>query len=312
MGLLNKAGGWLGKGVGGAIGSIFNPGAKTAQNEYTTGMAYGQKRLKAGTEKARSQLNLGYGKAADEARTGFQTAREDLGTGYDSARSQLEQGGSEALDTARSGFGEAKGFYNTPEMASSRAELYQRILGKGGLSEDTTNKIEGKVREEYGTGLRGTEQSLQSYYGDSGATGLAGENLARAASSLGANRANAVRDIETQNELLKRQEQTGAISSLQQETYQRAGLSSQEAEYVSGLEAKLAEGGANLTAQETNALSQLAAQEGITLADLSARLATGQAGLTSEEAAALADMISGTAANQASMGSKGLVGSILS
>ena len=146
-------------------------------------------------------------------------------------------------------------------------------------------------------------------YGDSSAEGMAGENLARAAASLGAERANTVRDIDIGNEQLKRQEMTGAMGSLQQEAGARAQLSAEEAQYVSGLEARFAEGSSSLTAQETNALAQLAAAEGTTLADLQARLATGEASLTTEEAKALAEIMTAQATGAAtiSQGKSGLL-----
>lgn len=270
-------------------------------NEFNTTLAGASNQIRSSYATGRKELGAGFKEAQNTAREGFEDARRTTDTGYDQARGELSSGYDKATGTAREGYKEAKGYYDTPEMVTSRQELYNRVLGKGGMSDDTLEMQKAKAREEYGTGLRSTQDSLNSMYGDSSAEGLTGENLARAAASLGAERANTVRDIDIGNEALKRQEMTGAIGSLQAEAGARAGLSADEAQYISGLEARAGEGLSGLTTQETDALATLAEREGTTLADLQARLATGQAGLTVEEAKALAEITSAQASSTAAI-----------
>jgi hypothetical protein len=279
------------------IGTLF--GGQTqgdkALDSYKQSIEGAKAQLDPMYQKAKSELATGTQGAINTAKGGFQTARAGTTAGYGKAGQQLQTGGQEAIDTTRSGYSEAKGRYDAPEMVASRAELYNRILGKGGLSPEIEEQQKAKAREEYGTGMRGAMQGISQFQGDSAARGLAGENMARAATELGTNRANAVRDIGMRNAELARTEQTGAMEAMSRETLQRAGLDEREAAAVSDLQMKLAAGGADLTAQETNALANLASQEGITVADLQAKLAAGTANLTSEEAKALAEMTSGAA-----------------
>ena len=285
------------------INSIYDPadifGGRRERQGNALNESYDSARqgINTGYQNAGNQLQQGYNQAQNSVQSGFNQARQDSQTGYGQARNQLQTGYNTARQTAQSNFDTANAQYNTPEMVASRSELYNRILGKGGLSDDTVNQMQGKAREEYGTAARGAENSLKRMYGDSGAAGLQGENMARAYASLGAERANSTRDITMANEQLKRQEQTGAIGSTQAEAASRAGLYSQQGEYLSGLEARAAEGGANLTATETGALSQLAAMEGTTMADLQARLGSGQAGLSQQEANILAELSVSQATN---------------
>lgn len=297
--------GWM-KSLG-AAQNIMDPlgitGSRRAQNaaDYKSAMAGAAASLSPKYAQANKDLTSGYEKAQETAKTGFDTARSDTTTGYGQARGELSSGYNKATNTARQGFDEAKAFYETPEMVGSRQELYNRVLGKGGMSDNTLELQKAKAREEYGTGMRSAQDSLKNQFGDSSSEGMAGENLARAAASLGAERANATREIDIGNEQLKRQEMTGAIGSLSDEANARAGLSADEAKYVSGLEARFADGSSSLTAQETNALSTLAASEGTTLADLQAKLASGQASLTSEEAKAIAEIMTATATGLATI-----------
>jgi hypothetical protein len=295
--------GWLG-GVTDQLG-ITSGGKRIAGNEYGQAFATAGSGLNSAYGKGQEQLQAGYDKAMNMARSGFSSARDTAKTGYDTSRGELKTGYDTAEKSAKEGYAKAQGYYDTPEVATSRQELFNRVLGNGGMSDATLEAQKAKAREEYGAGLRSTQDALTSQFGDSSSEGMAGENLARAAASLGAERANAVRGIDIGNEQLKRQEMTGAIGSLEAEAGARSGLSAQEAQLVSGLEARFADNASNLTAQETNALSQLAAGEGSTLADLQGRLATGQASLTTEEAKALAELMTTSATGKYTVASKG-------
>jgi len=287
---------------GGPLGSIFGGGGKDAAgNALNAGQNSAVNAVQSGTNQGKQELASGTNQAQTAAKTGFQKAADTATAGYNKASSDYATGGNQAVDTAKQGYAAANAQYNTPEMVTSRQELYQRAQGLGGLQPDVVNQMEGKAREEYGTNLRDVSRGLSQFAGDSQAGGLAGENYAKAATTLSGTRANTIRDIETQNEQLKRTEQGNAISSIQNEAFQRAGLNAQEAQAVSGLQEKIAAGGANLTAQETNAISQLAAQEGTTSADLYAKLGAGNAQLSSDEAKALAEIFSQTASNQATL-----------
>lgn len=296
-------------GIGGGsnpAGSIFGIGQsgpqQSATNTLNAGATNAANAVQAGTQAAQQQLNTGQTAATNAANTGFQQALGGLASGYNTAGQQLATGGAGAVNTANQGFGAAQQAVNqAPNMVQSRQDLYTRLLGQGGLPSDVMNQLEAKTREEYGTGLRGAEQATSQFLGDSEARGLAGEEVARAAAQLGGTRANAIRDIETQNAQLARQEQTGAITTAMSDAYQQAGLDAQQAEYVSGLQEKLAEGGANLTAQEAQAAATFAAQRGTTLAGLIQQFAQTGAALSAEEAQALANITVGTATNVATV-----------
>ena len=275
---------------------------KKTGKDYQNAMDEAMAGIHPAYEKAGTQLQTGYDTATGTAKTGFQNAINQEQTGYNAAHNELTSGTNTAIGTAKGGFEEANKAYNeNPAMVSSRAEIYNRILGKGGMNDQTLNAQAGKVREEYGTGLRGAADTLKTQFGDAGGKGIAAENLARAASSLGGQRANAIRDINVQNEYLKRQEMTDAMKYAQADAFTQAGLKKDEAVYISGMEQKLAEGGASLTSQEAGALSQLAAQEGTTLAGLQERLKTGQANLTTEEAKAIVEIMTAKATGQANI-----------
>lgn len=300
-----------------SISNVFDPlqlmggKQKIATSEYQDKMDEAKAALGPAYKTAADQLRIGTDTATGTAKSGFQKARADTSAGYGAAGQQLRTGGQQAIDTAKSGYASAQKRFDSPEMVASRSEIYNRILGKGGLSPEIVNQQAAAAREEYGAGLRGATEAANAFQGEAAAPGLAQENIARAATTLGTNRANAVRDINMRNAELARQEQTGAMASAQSEALQRAGLDAQEAQVVSGLQEKLAEGGANLTAQETNALAQLAAQEGITVADLQQKLAAGTANLTAEEAKALAEMTTAGATAGLQIGSqKGMLGGI--
>jgi hypothetical protein len=304
MGTIGNAFGTLGSSTG--LGSLFGQKSTTgkALDTYNNKMDEAKTTLDPAFKQAGTQLQGGFDNAANTAKEGFQKASDVTTSGYNTANQQLKSGMGDAINTAKSGFKEAQGRYDTPEMVASRGELYNRVLGNGGLSKDVMANKEAGTREEYGTGMRGAEQSLSQMYGDSSASGLAGENMARAAADLGGKRANSIRDMEVGNAQLARTEQGNAITTLEGEAGARAGLSAQEAQTVSGLQEKLASGGANLTAQETGALSSLAAQKGITVAELQEKLATGQASLTTDEAKALVEMTSAQATGGLTVGSQ--------
>jgi hypothetical protein len=304
MGTIGNAFKSLGSATG--LGSLFGQqsSADKAVNTYNDKMEAGKATLDPAFKQAGTQLQGGFDKAAGTAKEGFQKAANATTEGYGDAKNQLSSGMGDAINTAKNGFKDAQDRYDTKEMVASRGELYNRVLGNGGLSKDVMANKEAGVREEYGTGMRGAEQSLSQMYGDSTAQGLAGENMARAAADLGGKRANSIRDMEVGNAQLARTEQGNAINTLEGEAGARAGLSAQEAQAVSGLQEKLASGGANLTAQETTALSQIAAQQGTTVAELQEKLATGQASLTTEEAKALVEMTSAQATGGLTVGSQ--------
>jgi len=272
--------------------------------EYRQQLEQARSDISSGYDTAGEQLTTGMNTAMDTARSGFNQARQDTSTGYGTAQNQLTTGMNTAVDTAREGYKTAQGRYETEPMVTSRAELTQRALGKGGYDEGTLNAMKAGTREEYGTSARDLEKSLKTYYGDSSAQGLAGENLARGMTTLGEKRAGDVRDIDISNAQLIEQQQTDAITALNTEAYQRAGLDADEAQLVSGLQRDLATGTAQLTAQQTNMLADLAAREGTTLAELQGRLATGQAALTSEEAQALAEIEAAGATGTYTVGSQ--------
>ena len=241
-------------------------------------------------KKATEQLTSGYENAQNTAKGGFNQARQGTQAGYAKAGDQLTSGMGTAINTAKEGYAKAQGYYDTEPMVTSRQELQRRVLGQGGYNQGTINAMKAGAQEQYGVQARDLQRSLNSMAGDSQAGGMAGENLARGMNTLGQNKANALRAVDISNAQLQEQQQTDAITALNQEAYQRAGLSAQEANAVSGLQKDLATGQAGLTAQETNLLASLAAQEGTTLADLQAKLASGQASLTTDEAKILAEM----------------------
>jgi len=262
------------------------------------------------TDQAVGGIKPGFQRARDYTRQAGADAKNELQPGYTRARGQVSQGSQAAQSTTRAGFGKAKqraetglasaqGRYETPEMTTSRSELLSRVMGKGGYSPETLNAMKAGAREEFGTGLRSAEQALNSYYGESGAGGMAGENLALAASELGGQRGRAVRDIDIDNAMLQEKQQTGAIDTLQSEAGQRAGIDERSTELLSGLERGEASALAGLQTQEAFRLAGLSVDEAQGLASIAANVGLDLAGLSTEEATILANIYLGKGTNLA-------------
>jgi len=295
--------------TGGLSGYLFDRGQ--AGNDYAGGMAQARSDIQQGYAKAAPELSKGMRAASAEAQKGYNAAEETARTGFASAADQLRTGGQEAIGTAKSGMQAAQGQYETQPMVASRQELYNRVLGKGGLDEATLAQMRAGEIEQAGSALKGAERGISKFAGDAGASGLAAENAARAAAQIGATKAAGLRDINVGNAQLARQEQTGAMSALGQEAQARSALSADEAKLVSGLQQQLATGTANLTNDQTKALSDIATRRGESLSQLQKDLASGTAQLTVEEAKAIAELQSAQAGAQYAVGSqKGLLGSI--
>lgn len=296
------------KGVGGALGI---GGERRALNAYGGQMEQARSDIQKGYAAARPELEEGMGRAKQTYQEAYDPAEAAARTGFTAAQNQLQTGGTQAQETAKAGFAQAQGRFDTNEMVQSRQQLYQRMMGQGGLSEDVVAQQRANEIEQAGGTLKAAQRGIGKMTGDAGASGLAAENMARATAAVGAEKAKALRDINIGNEQLKRQEQTGAISSLQAEAGARAGLSAQEAQYVSGLQQQLAQGTAQLTQEQTGALAEMAMKRGETLAGMEQKLAEGKIQLTVEEAKALAELAAGQGAGQlAVQGQKGLISSI--
>ena len=188
-------------------------------------------------------------------RKGEQQQQNDISQGYGEAKNQLESKYPIAQQQYTSGINNAKKAYQTPEIVSSRQELYNRVLGNGGYSPETVNFMKGNAIEQAGTQMRDVENALNDRYGDSTGSGLTGENLARALTTIGANKANALRDVDLENAKLSEQEQTDAIPMLYQDANTQAGL-----------EQALGSGQAGLTTEEAQMLAELAAGKGAAMA----------------------------------------------
>ena len=197
--------------------------------------------------------------AADQA-TGYTTS------GYGSARTALGEGRTASSNTLRGGFQRAHGYYDTPDMTSAREVMAKRARGEGGYGADTVATMKASVGDEYGLALRDTQNALRSYYGDSAAPGMAGENLVMGANLAGQNRAKGTRDIDVGNALLALDQQTGGVNYLAQEAGQRAGLSTQEANALAALESQYGINVANLSTEEAQMLAQIAIGKGINFA----------------------------------------------
>lgn len=277
-----------------------------ARNNVTgrinTGYAGALNMARAGYQGAIDRVGSGYRQAGDTARLGYQQARSDIGSLYGTARGDISGGYRAAMDrlntgydtgvsNLKEGYGKAQGYYDSPEMTRVRQELSNRIAGQGGFSPEVLEKMKAGTREEFGSGLRGVEQSLGSYYGDSGASGLAGENLARAGTELAGRRASAVRDIDIQNAMLAEDEKTQAMQSMREEAYQRAGLSADEARNLATMETGRGQQLADLESRMGSGLAALASEEGAALAGLSTDEAGFLANLKTQEGTTIGDLM---------------------
>lgn len=249
--------------------------------------------------KAQTYMSDAYKTASGGIKGGYGAARSSLGTGFNEAKSSAKGGYDLGIGTIREGYGKAQGYYDSPEMVASRQELSNRILGKGGYSPETTEAMKASAREEFGSGLRGIEQTLGSYYGDSGASGMAGENFARAGTQMAGDRARAIRDIDIGNEQLRRGEQGAAIESVRSEASQRAGLSADEARFISGLQTEQGRTIGDIMKDQGIAMANLSTEEAQFLANLDYKYGAELANLTTEEATILANIATGKGAAMA-------------
>ena len=190
-------------------------------------------------------------------RTGRQDAQDAVNAGNAKASNIISGGFPQAKNEVSTGYGNAKAQYQNPDIVASRDQLYQRVLGKGGLDQGTVDKMKANTIDQYGQAGKDVGNRLQTYYGDSAAPGLAGENLAKAQASLGAERATDLRNIDVNNALLAHTDQTNAIPALKQFADTQAGLDVGQGTAQSGL-----------TTEEAAMLAQIAAGGGAQLANL--------------------------------------------
>lgn len=230
-----------------------------------------------GRRQARRDVRRGNEAATAYIQGAYPGARQSLTDSRNAARGEITGGYDRARGDVRTGFAAAKGRYDAPEIVQSRQQLYQRMMGQGGYQPDQLEQMKAGAREEYGTLSRDLMTNLNSYYGDSAAPGLAGENLARGMTQLGADRARQTRDIDIRNADLIRQEQGSAIDALQREAGERAGideregaalgeLSQNEANILANLENTYGLNLANLTTEEAQLLASIAAGGGAQMA----------------------------------------------
>lgn len=295
MGFLSKV---ANVATGGLSGYLFDRKGENASGAYGEQMAQARGDIQKGYAAARPELAKGMRAASGEAQKGYNEAAETARTGFARAGEQLQQGGQEAIGTAKSGMAAAQGQFETAPMVQTRQELVQRLLGQGGIDPNAIAAMKAQETEQAGQTMKTAQRSISRQAGDATAGGLAAENAARAAAMVGGQKASALRGIDIEQAKLAEEQQTGAIGALSQEAQTRAGLSSQEAQLVSGLQQQLATGTANLTNDQTKALADIAAQRGESLAKLQSDLAAGTAQLTVEEAKAIAELQSAQAGAQ--------------
>ncbi len=167
---------------------------------------------------------------------GMGTAKQDITSKYDASRGKVA-----------SAYGSAKKTYNeSPGVVASRKELYDRVMGKGGYSPETVNSMKGNTIEQAGVQQRDVANSLNDRFGDASGGGMTGENLARAMTTIGANKANALRDVDIQNALLQEQQQTEAMP-----------LTFKDAAETGNYDINAALAEAGLTTEEAKALAEL-------------------------------------------------------
>lgn len=266
--------------TGGVVGGPAGVGVGAAAGSGAVDIGNPLKDLtgQSGREDARKDLKAGQAAAEGHITSGFGDARTDLATGRDRTADAIRTGFGTSRDDINAGFSDAKAKFNSPEIVTSRQELYNRVLGNGGFDSNTTEQMKAGVREEYGTGLRDATNLISGYRGGSGAPGLAQENIGRTALGFGEKRASDVRDIDIQNAMLKEQQQTDAIPGLFSDANTMAGLDERQGTALSGL-----------GREETEMLANLENQTGLNLS-----------GLSTEEATLLANIVLGTKTNLAS------------
>lgn len=295
------AGGVMGM-TGGMVGGnlLGEKGREQAAGDIAAGYAAGKEAISTAYPKAQEQLASGMEYAEKGAREDYGTARERLSGGMESARGRISEGQATSRGDIERGYGEAKGLYEKdPNIVTSRAEIYNRILGKGGYSPETLNAMKASAREEYGTVARDIGMGLGTTAGDAGAMGLAQENYARALEDIGAKRAGATRDIDIQNAMLQEQQQTEAMKSAYEDVALRAGLSTDEAKLLSEINTEASKNLASIDQAEAAGLSSLTQAEAQMVEGIREKLAVGTATLTTDEAQLLAQLAAGGGAAMA-------------
>lgn len=288
--------GWFSAGIDSITGKS---GRRGARNDIKTGARTASNSARAGFSNARNLVGRAGFDASSHIVSGSKDQRSAVRRGTERARNEISGGFDSAIGRIEEGQTSAQGRYDTNEIATSRAELLSRVQGKGGFSPEIVNSMKANAREEFGTGLRSAEQALDSYYGESGGGGLAGENLAYAASELGGQRGRATRDIDIENAKLVRSEQGNAITSLYDEAGDRSRIDTRASEQLAGLE----EGrGLELASNETKeafALAGISESQGNALASIAANVGISLADLSTEEATILANIATGKGSNLA-------------
>jgi hypothetical protein len=192
-----------------------------------------------------------------------EAAQEGYNSSTMNSEANLAAGMQEAQKNIKSGYKEAKDVYQEPGMVQSRQELYKRLSGQGGYTPGTVNAMKGNAIEQGGVQSRDVENALRDRYGDATSGGMTGENLARALTTIGGTRANALRDVDIQNAQLAEQQQTGAIGSLESDAAARAALATGQAGLQAGLTAEQAKALAEMESGRNTANLTLGSQKGL-------------------------------------------------
>ena len=193
-----------------------------------------------------------------------QNALDNYNATMGRAANQMQENYDKASKGIQEGYGKAKQEYNqNPGVVQSRQELYQRVMGKGGYDENTLNKMKAGSIEQAGVQARDVKNALSDRFGDSQGGGITGENLARALASIGANKANALRDIDVGNAQLAEQQQSEAIPQTLSEAQGQAGLNIGEATANAGLTTEMAKALAELYSAQGGSNLQVGTQKNL-------------------------------------------------
>lgn len=267
-----------------------------AQEELRRAQEESRRLIGEGTAAARGFLTGASQQAQDIIRGGTEAARGDIRAGIRQGQETLRGGLSDVRGTLGEARTQAQGFYGTPAVTETRAELLARVRGEGGYSPDVIEKMKAGARETYGVGLRDISQLL----GQGGqAAGLTQQNLVAAAADLLGRRAAAERDVDIEAARLAEEQQTGAIPQIYEEARQRAGVEERfgiaEAQLQDATNRAIAEGDYKLA----GILGELSQNETIAVANLANSLGVNLADLSTSETMALVDIALGGAVQRA-------------
>ena len=227
----------------------------------------------------RRMIESGYNQAADITRGGFRGARDiysqttpkvsnEIKSGFGRAGQQIGAGYGQGKEEVSGGYDAAKKRLAGGMNQTAGQEIYSRLLGQGGLDPNTVANMKTSASEDYGSAARDIVQQSNPYAGGAGKQGLTAEQMTGGFSRIARDRAETMRDIDTENAMLAEQQQTEAIGQTQERERYMAEMDITQGGTLANMSVEEAVRQGALTTEQSQILAQIEADYGVNMANL--------------------------------------------